>query len=206
VKVRKYRIWLFVLGVDAIVAALFLHTGYSLNEYWPDIVGTFLGIFGAVSLEEAIRTYTSDKDLKQDLVRLLEEVLKISNEFAPGTHYLVFNPQWKSLCSTEFIDYIGNKSHRYFELLDKHVEHHNDLVKQSMIRALDMKESERLDDYIFELDGDAYEVCVIILDDLYPDLLCDLDLGYFEELHPNKTVEEIQTFIHTLWKKRNIRR
>ncbi len=138
--------------------------------------------------------------------RLLEEVLKLAQEFALGTHYFVFNPQWKKLRSTEFIDYIGNKSHSYFERLDLHIEHHNDLVKQSVILGLDQKDIKQVDDYTHELDGNAYEVCQFILNSLYPEYLDKLDLGHFEELYPNKTIEEIQTNIHSMWKKRNIRK
>lgn len=203
---KTHILWLILIVVDILIAGWFLFCSYGVvfNEFAPDIIGTFLGIFGAISLEEMIRTYKSDKDLEQELTRLLEEVLKLASEFAPGTHYFVFNPQWKKLRSTEFIDYIGNKSHRYFELLDTHIEHHNDLVKQSTLRVLDENDVEQVVDYTHELDGDAYEVCQFILGNLYPEYLDKLDLGHFEDLHPNKTVEEIQTITHSMWKKRNI--
>ena len=173
--------WLILIAVDFFNASWFLFCSYGIvfNDFTPDIIGTSLGIFGAISLEETIWTYKSDKDLEQELKRLLEEVLKLTRGFAPGTHYIVFNLQWKKLRSTEFIDYMGNKSHRYFELLDKHVEHHNDFAKQSMIRALDKKDSKQVVNYVRELDGDAYEVCQFILDDLYPEYLDKLDLGHF---------------------------
>lgn len=205
---KTYVMWLILIAVDISIAGWFLFCSYGImfNDFAPDIIGTFLGIFGAISLEESFRTYKSEKDLEQELKRLLEEVLKLASEFALGTHYIIFNPQWKKLRSTEFIDYVGNKSHRYFELLDKAIEHHNDLVKQSMVRAVDMNHSKRLYDYIHELDGGAYETCQFILDDLFPKYLDKLDLGHFEELYPDKTIEEIQINIHSMWKKRSIRK
>ena len=205
---KTHVLWLIVFVIDIGIAASFICLSLIIlfNEFFLDIFGTFLGIFGALSLEEVFRTYRTDKDLEQELIRLLEEVLKLASEFAPGTHYFVLNPQWKKLRSTEFIDYIGNKNHRYLEMLDLHVEHHNDLVKQSSIRALEDKDVKQAVDYTHLLDGDAYEVCQVILNDLFPEYLDKLDLGHFEELYPNKTIEEIQTNIHSMWKKRNIRK
>ncbi len=147
---------------------LFGSAGYDFNQFWPDIVGTFIGVFGAVSLQETIQTYRSVRNANRNLESVAEEVMSLASDFAHRTAYPIANPRLKSLLSSEESKYLDPEEMSQLAILDQAVDYRNrwmERIDDQIART--EQQPTRLYDYVHIHDEHTFEFCMVIIEDYH---------------------------------------